>query len=332
MPAWLRGAQRTRSRMKIIVISPISRPAIEALRQKHEVVCAFNAAHEEIRRRIADCEALVFRSGPVIDADVMRCAPRLRLVIRAGSGLDNLDLDYVRERGIELHRIEAPGARAVAELSFAMMLSLARQVRRADALLRQGRWAKDDLTGFLLFGKTLGIYGAGNIGSTVGRMGAAWGMRVIGCVEAPTSVRECELAQAGIQLAEADEVLSTSDFISLHVPLTPSTRGLIGQEALAKMKSTAILTNLARGGVVDERALLDALESRRLAGAGMDVHELEGNGHVSPLAGLPNVILTPHIGSGTLDTQRAIGEEVLRIVDAHAAGSAAGRAATASDS
>lgn len=303
--------------MKILIVSPISDHAVEALGKKHEVVCAFNAPQEEIKRQIVGCDVLVFRSGPDINVDIMGCSSRLSLLIRAGSGLDNLDLDYVKNSKIALRRIEAPGARAVAELSFALMLLLARQIRRADTQLRQGRWVKHELTGLLLFGKTLGIYGAGNIGATVGRMGAAWGMNVIGCVEAPTSSRERELASVGIRLTSAEEVLSESDFLSLHVPLQTSTQGLIGRKALALMKSTAFITNLARGGVVDEQAVLEALQDGRLAGAGMDVHEFEGDGHVSPLASLPNVILTPHIGSGTIDTQYAIGEEVIAMVDAH---------------
>ena len=148
-------------------------------------------------------------------------------------------------------------------------------------------------------------------------MGAAWGMNVIGCIEEPTTSRERELASEGIRLTNAEEVLSKSDFLSLHVSLQPSTQGLIGKDALALMKPTAFITNLARGGVVDEQALLGALQNERLAGAGMDVHELEGDEFNSPLASLPNVILTPHIGSGTIDTQYAIGEEIIATVDAH---------------
>lgn len=303
--------------MKILVVSPISDHAVEALAEQHDVVCAFNAPQEEIKRRIVGCDVLIFRSGPDIDAATMRCSPDLSLLIRAGSGLDNLDLDYVKDNGIALRRIEAPGARAVAELSFALMLSLARQIHRADTLLRKGHWAKHELTGLLLFGKTLGIYGAGNIGTTVGRMGAAWGMNVIGCVEAPTASRGRVLAESGIRLTSAEAVLSEADFLSIHVPLQPSTYGLIDRNALGMMKPTAFITNLARGGVVDEQAVLEALQNARLAGAGMDVHEVEGDGHISPLAGLPNVILTPHIGSGTIDTQYAIGEEVIEMVNAH---------------
>ncbi len=300
--------------MKILIVSPISEHAVEALRLNHEVVRAFNAPQQEIMDAIVDCDCLIFRSGPDINADVMRRAPNLRLLVRAGSGLDNLDLDYVRRHGIELHRIERPGARAVAELAFCLMLALARQIRHADASLRAGKWEKHNLTGYLLANKTLGIYGAGNIGSVTGQMGKAWGMNVIGCVENPTGAVAEQLARDGIKLASPSDVLSQSDFMSIHVPLQDSTRNLIDEAALAQMKPSAFLVNLARGGVVDERALLDALVNGRLAGAGLDVHEKEGDGLVSPLADLPNVLLTPHVGAGTVDTKYAIGEEVLDIV------------------
>lgn len=306
--------------MKVLIVSPVSNHAVEELREQHEVLVAFNAPQEEIKEKIEGCDVLVFRSGPDINAEVMSCAPTLSLLVRAGSGLDNLDLEYIQRNGILLRRIERPGARAVAELSFACMLGLARQIRKADSLLRRGRWAKHELTGYLLSGKTLGIYGAGNIGTEVGRMGAAWGMEVIGCVREPSADRARSFERNGIRLTNPEEVLSKSDFVSLHVPLQPSTRKLIDERALARMKPTAFLINLARGGVVDEQALLRALQEKRIAGAGVDVHEREGEGHISPLAELDNVILTPHIGAGTVDTQFAIGEEIISIITAHASG------------
>ncbi len=284
------------------------------------MLVAFNAPQEEIKEKIEGCDVLVFRSGPDINAEVMACAPKLSLLVRAGSGLDNLDLEYAKRNGILLRRIERPGARAVAELSFACMLALARQIRKADSLLRRGRWAKHELTGYLLSGKTLGIYGAGNIGTEVGRMGAAWGMEVIGCVRQPSLDRARSFERNHIRLTDSEEVLAKSDFVSLHVPLEPSTRKLIDERALTRMKPTAYLINLARGGVVDEQALLRALQESHIAGAGVDVHECEGEGQVSPLAELPNVILTPHIGAGTVDTQFEIGEEIISIITAHASG------------
>ena len=300
--------------MKILIVSPVSAHAVERLKERHEVICAFNAPNEEIKAKIVGCDVLVFRSGPDISREVMGCAPTLRLLIRAGSGIDNLDLGYVREHDIPLHRIEQPGARAVAELGFALMLALSRKLRFADQSLRQGRWAKHEITGHLLYKKTLGIYGAGNIGSQVGEMGAAWGMNVIGCVENASDDRARMLAKRNIQLADPEEVLAASDYVSLNLPLSESTRYIISDSAFELMKPTAYLINLARGGVVHEKALLAALREGKIAGAGLDVHEAEGEGHISPLAELDNVILTPHMGAGTLDTQYEIGEEILEIV------------------
>jgi len=302
--------------MRILVASQIFPAAVDKLRERHDVVCAFGANAEKLSTLIPDREALVFRSGVAVDRSLLARAPSLRYLIRAGSGLDNLDMDYVHQRGIELIRIPGPGARSVAELGFALMLSLARHVRRADQLLREGHWAKTEIQGHLLAGKTLGVYGMGNIGSLLGRMGAAWDMRVIGCVEHPSPQRSADFAAQGLQLADAGEVLAAADFLSVHLPLKDATRNLIDERALARMKHGAYLVNLARGGIVNEAALLGALREGRLRGAGLDVHEREGPGLISPLATLDNVILTPHIGANTLDSQQAIGERVVEIVTA----------------
>ncbi len=304
--------------MRILIASEIAAEAIEQLRCDHEVRCAFGAREEKLKSEIAGCEAIIFRSGVNISADVMRASPELRLLIRGGSGFDNVDLGYVQRHGLQFIRIPEPGAKAVAEMAFALMLSLARNVVRGDQLLRQGRWAKQELTGHALGGKVLGIVGAGNIGSYVGRLGAAWDMQVVGCVGNSSPQSETRLLQQGIHPAEFDEVIRTADFLSLHVPLTDSTRNLIDAEALARMKPGAFLINLARGGVVDEFALYNELTSGgRLGGAAMDVHAREGNGCISILAALPNVILTPHIGAGTFDAQREIGRRVLELVKLH---------------
>lgn len=301
--------------MKILIASSIYPEAINELQERHDVICAFNAKEEKLKSLIKDREVLVFRSGVQITAEVMASGPDLKLLIRAGSGIDNIDIDYVKQRGLRLVRVPGPGAKAVAEMSFALMLALARNVLVADGLTRQGQWAKHQMTGYLLTGKTLGIVGAGNIGSRVGRLGAAWGMEVIGCVEHPTPAVRSRLEEMGIRLADYDEVLSASDFISLHVPLKDTTRNLIDAEALSKMKPGAFLINLARGGVVDESALYEALENGHLRGAALDVHASEGNGRISPLAGFKNVILTPHIGAGTFDSQREIGEIVIETLN-----------------
>ncbi len=243
-------------------------------------------------------------------------AAELRLLLRAGSGLDNLDLDSVAEKGIRLQRFPGPGARAVAEMAFGLMLSLARQIPLTDRLLQQGHWMKNEATGYLLAGKTLGIVGCGNIGGMVGELGVAWGMHVLGCTESATAEDRAGLARRRIRLASFTEVLDQADFLSIHVPLKESTRHLIGSQELARMKPNAFLINLARGGVVDEDALFDSLAANgHLAGAALDVHRQEGEGKISVLAGLPNVVLTPHIGATTVDTQREIGLQLVAVVE-----------------
>jgi phosphoglycerate dehydrogenase-like enzyme len=299
----------------ILIASKLDEAAIATLREQHNVTLAFGASEQELCEKIRNCHILVFRSGVQITARVLQSAPDLSLLIRAGSGLDNLDLACAESLGLKLIRVPEPGARAVAELSFGLMLMLARQMRPADRLLREGHWAKSEITGYLLQGKRLGIIGAGNIGALVGQMGHAWGMEVIGCVENPCEEALTNLEAHNIQPVPMSDVLSTADFVSLHVPLQSSTRGMIDATALGTMKPGAFLINLARGGVVDEAALYQELTTPgRLAGAGLDVHAAEGEGKISQLAELDNVVLTPHIGASTIDTQRQIGERVLEIV------------------
>ena len=301
--------------VKLILASSIYPDAVEKLQQEHDVVCAFNAKDDVLKSLIQDREVLIFRSGVNISAEVMGSAPDLKLLIRAGNGMDNLDSKYVEEHGIRFVRIPEPGARAVAEMSFALMLALARRILEADRLTRQGKWAKSEMTGYLLTEKVLGIVGAGNIGSRVGQLGAAWGMIPIGCVEHPSPAAAARLAEKGIRLTDFAEVVSTADFVCIHVPLQASTRNLIDAAALAQMKPGAFLVNLARGGVVDEEALYQAMTNGgSLRGAALDVHKQEGDGKISPLAGLPNVILTPHIGAMTFDSQREIGRRVVEIL------------------
>lgn len=308
--------------MKILVATPIHSETLDKLKVQHDVICAFNGSKEVLQAKIVDREAIIFRSGVQITAEVMECAPDLRLLIRGGSGVDNIDLDYVRDHGIHLVRVPGPGAKAVAEMTFGLMLVLARNILRSDRLLRQGRWTKHEMTGYQLRGKTLGIVGAGNIGSKTGELGVAWDMNVIGCVERPTPAIAERLSAKGIRLTDFDEVLATADFLSLHVPLKESTYRLIDADALARMKPGAYLVNMARGGVVDEAALYKALVDSHLRGAALDVHEQEGEGKISPLAALPNVVLTPHIGAGTYDSQSEIGDIIMETVTRFAAGEA----------
>jgi D-3-phosphoglycerate dehydrogenase len=301
--------------MKILIASKIDPASIEKLKENHEVVCAFGADKETLKSAIQDCDILIFRSGVDISAEVMAASPSLKLLIRGGSGVDNLDMDYVNQRGLRLVRIPGPGAKAVAELTFALMLALARRVVEADRLTREGHWAKSEMTGYLLTGKVLGVIGAGNIGGLVAHLGAAWGMKVLACVEHSSTERKEGFERAGIRLTTCEEILAEADFVSVHVPLKPSTRNFIGKAELALMKPKAYLVNLARGGVVNEAALQEALAEGRLGGAALDVHQAEGEGKISPLAEFKNVILTPHIGASTFDSQKEIGAIILETVE-----------------
>lgn len=301
--------------MRILIASQIAPEALATLQARHDVRIALGASEADLSAAAVDREAIVFRSGVSIGPGVL-AAPDLRLLVRAGSGLDNLDLATVRERGIELVRIPGPGAQAVAELTFGLMIALARSIVLADRHLRNAHWAKSELVGYNLRGKRLGVVGLGSIGTRVATLGLAWGMRPIGVVAHPSEERARSFAAQGVDLADLDRVLEESDFISLHVPLDVATRGMIGADQLARVKPGAFLVNIARGGVVDEAALLDALQpGGRLRGAALDVHVAEGEGRRSPLADLPNVVLTPHIGAQTIDAQEEIGREVVAIID-----------------
>ncbi len=304
--------------MNILIASSISQHAIDELSNKHDVVCAFGAPEEKLIQLIKDRELIIFRSGVQISAAVMGAAPNLKFLVRAGSGLDNLDVDYANKRGLKLIRIPEPGAKAVAELTFAFMLALSRNLIKADREWKKGHWIKGELKGYLLRGKVLGVIGAGNIGSLVGQMGSLWGMTVLGCVakEDYTPEVEANLVSKGIRLTTFEEVVTNADYLTIHVPLMDSTRNLVDKEVLQMMKPGSYLMSLARGGVVDEQALYEELSNGgRLRGAALDVHLNEGEGKISPLAELPNVILTPHIGAQTYDSQKEIGDRVLESVD-----------------
>lgn len=307
--------------MNILLVSPIDPEAIASLRREHDVECSFNPDQERLPSLLRGRDVLVFRSGVAISSDVLEAASSLRLVIRAGSGLDNVDLARLRELGIRMVRIPGPSAQAVAEFTFALMLDLARKISLADRLLREGHWPKPELLGSLISGKTLGVVGAGNIGGRVGELGAAWGMQPLGCVEFPSPEIGAALERRGITLSDFDTLVSSADFVTLHVPLQESTYHLIDERALSLMKPGSYLINAARGGVVDEDALYRELtEGRRLLGAALDVHEQEGEGTMSRFAALPNVVLTPHIGGMARESQYQIGRRVIEFVDSFARG------------
>lgn len=304
--------------MRVLLASPIDPAATAALRSRHDVV---ELPDVQLRWAISDAEVVVLRSGAILSEDVLAGAPELRVILRAGSGLDNIDLDAARARGIRVIRIPGMSAAPVAEHTFALLLSLARKITVADRLIRDGRWPKQQLSGPLLRGKTLGVVGAGNIGGLVGQMGNAWGLRVLGCVARPSRAVGEQLAQRGITLATFDAIVEQADFLTLHVPLDSTTEHLVDASVLDRMRCGSLLVNMARGGVVDEKSLFEALTlGSTVAGAALDVHTTEGEGTIPLLAALPQVVLTPHIGAMAIDAQHMIGARVLELVEARAQG------------
>jgi len=266
---------------------------------------------DELLEIVGEYDALIVRGRTKVTATVIEAAANLKVVGRAGVGVDNIDLAAAQSHGVTV--VNAPTATtiAVAEHSLALMLSLIRHVPRADATMKTGQWDKKQLVGSELHDKTLGIIGMGNIGSGVAQRAAAFGMDILGY---DPFLSEEQISQRGAEAVELNDLFGRADFISLHIPLSPQTRNLINGQTIGYMKRGVFLICAARGGVVDETALLNALESGQLAGAALDVFSTEPPG-LTALVAHPNVVATPHIGAQTAEAQvRAavdISEEVL---------------------
>jgi len=265
---------------------------------------------------LADCidqyQALLVRSRTKVTADLITRASNLRVVGRAGVGVDNINLAAAQKQGITVLNTPTSTTIAVAEHSFALLLALIRRVPQGDAALKTGSWIKKQLLGSELHGKTLGIVGCGNIGCEFAKRAAAFDMEVIGCDLTEEIVRD-----SGSAPVTFDELLVQSDFISIHVPLNPQTRNMINGQTLAQMKRGVYIVCTARGGIIDEMALLSALESGQVAGAALDVFAEEPPG-LTALVSHPNVVATPHIGAQTAEAQvraaQDLAEEVLAAI------------------
>jgi D-3-phosphoglycerate dehydrogenase len=291
---------------RVLVADAIAEEGIRRLREYADVDVRLREPAATLREVIADYDALVVRSETRVDAGLIEAATRLRVIGRAGAGVDNIDVDAATRRGILVLNAPSGNTVAAAEHTMAMMLALARHVPQADQAVKAGRWERSRFVGTELKDKVLGLVGLGNIGSEVARRAQAFGMQVIA---ADRVVSEDRAAQLRVKLHSLEDVLSQADFLSLHVPLTPETRHLIDVRALARVKPTCRLLNVARGGVVDESALFDALSEGRLAGAALDVFEREPPGE-NPLLRLPQVISTPHLGASTEEAQITVAVDV----------------------
>ncbi|MFJ8301259.1 hydroxyacid dehydrogenase [Streptomyces sp. NPDC094447] len=294
---------------RVLVVDPIAPSALDELRTHYDVTVRLRPESAELAHLLSDQDAIVLRSGIKLPGDIIATAPRLRVIARAGNGVDNIDLDAAREADVQVFNIPSVSSRAVAELAIGLLFSVARHLPLADRQVRAGSWRKASLAGTELNGKTLGVVGLGDIGSYIAAIGLGLGMNVIGSVGVRTAERTKQWAAAGVGLTTTAEVLATSDMVVVACPLTDFTRHLINAQALAAMQSHAYLVNVARAGVVDEPALYTALKERRLAGAALDVHTTESG--TPALAELDNVVLTPHIGAMTHDAQDRIGRTLI---------------------
>ncbi|MDR2725468.1 MAG: hydroxyacid dehydrogenase [Candidatus Adiutrix sp.] len=258
---------------------------------------------ERLRAAVAGCEGLVVRSAVRVTAELMDAADRLKVVGRAGAGLDTIDVEAARARGITVLNTPGQNAGAVAELVLGLMLALTRRLVPAHVALAAGRWEKNRLSGFgfELGGKTLGLVGFGAVGRRVAALVRGFDMEIL--VHDPL-VADGEVTAAGARPSGLTELLAAADFLSLHLPLTSGTRNLISREVIfSGLKPGAVLINCARGGLVDEAALAEALAEGRLAGAGLDVFEKEPPSADNPLLALENVVVTPHLGASTAESQ-----------------------------
>jgi len=261
---------------------------------------------EELPQIIGEYDALIVRGRTKVTASLLETATHLKVVGRAGVGVDNIDLTAAKSRGVTVVNAPVSTTLAVAELTFGLLLALAREIPRADSAMKQGQWLKKEFEGVELNGKTLGILGMGHIGAEVARRARAFGMDVLG--HDPLLTPE-QIRGRVAEPVDRDELLARSDFISLHLPLTQETLGLLDADQFAKMKDGARIVCAARGGIMDESALLSALESGKIAGAALDVFTSEPPG-ASDLVKHPKVIATPHIGAQTAEAQRRAAEDI----------------------
>lgn len=295
---------------KVLIAEPIAQDGVELLRQRAEAHLRPDLKQRELLEAIPQYDALIVRSGTKVTAKVIEAGKRLKVIARAGVGVDNIDVAAATRRGVVV--VNAPGGSTVAaaEHTIAMMLALARHIPSADASLRAGRWQRQEFMGTEVRHKILGVVGLGKIGAEVARRAQGLEMRVLTFDPFASE----ELARhLGVELVSLEELLRRSDFVTVHTPLTEATRNLIGAPELASMKPKAYLINCARGGIVDEGALLASLEGGRIAGAALDVFSQEPPGQ-SPLLACSRVVVTPHLGAMTHEAQVSVAVDIAQEV------------------
>jgi D-3-phosphoglycerate dehydrogenase len=295
---------------RILIPSKVAPDMLAVLREypSIEVEAPGDLSQDELKRRLPEFDAVIIRSNNDITADILAAAPRLRVVGRAGTGLDNVDVDAATRLGIVVMNTPGENAISTAEHTLSMLLALARRIPAADRSVKAGKWERGKFQGVEVYGKTLGIVGLGRIGVQIARRAVAFGMRVLAYdpFVTPDTVRD-----ASIELMPLDGVLRNSDFITVHTPLTPKTQHLIGAREFDIMRTGVRVLNCARGGIIDENALCDAIDAGKVAGAALDVYEQEPPLE-SRVTRYEQIITTPHLGGSTQEAQRAVGVAIAR--------------------
>jgi D-3-phosphoglycerate dehydrogenase / 2-oxoglutarate reductase len=298
--------------VKVLVSDPLSKRAVAILRDTPGLVVEEREglSEAELLPLVGDIDAWVVRGATKVTRRLIEAAPKLRWVARAGAGIDNIDAAAAGEREIGVLNVPGANAIAVAELVFGLLLSLFRQIPAADSALKRGEWDKSRFKGRELRGKTIGILGLGKIGLAVVQRARAFEMR---CVGYDPLLSEDATRAFEVERLSLTELLPRSEILTLHVPLSPETKGMIGAREIARLPRGAVLVNAARGGLVDEGAALAALEEGQLSGAVFDVFAQEPPGS-SALLARQNVVATPHIGAATVEAQEAVGEEIIKLL------------------
>ena len=294
----------------VLIADKLAESTVAALGDQVEIRWVDGPDREKLLAAVPDADALLVRSATTVDAEVLAAGTKLKIVARAGVGLDNVDVDAATARGVLVVNAPTSNIHSAAEHALALLLAAARQIPAADATLRERAWKRSSFSGTEIFGKTAGVVGLGRIGQLVASRLAAFGAHIVAY---DPYVSQARAAQLGIELLTLDELLLAADFISVHLPKTQETAGLIGTEALAKTKPGVIIVNAARGGLIDEQALADAVRSGHVRGAGIDVFATEPCTD-SPLFELPQVVVTPHLGASTAEAQDRAGTDVAESV------------------
>lgn len=290
--------------MRIHVNDPLDKQATEKLASVPNVVLTSqHYEKDELIKIIPEVEVLIVRSATKVTADIIEAGKNLKIIGRAGTGLDNIDVKAAESKGIKV--LNTPGANSisVAELAIGLMLACSRHIARGTIDLKNGKWTKKELEGHELFGRTVGIIGFGNIGKEVAKRLLAFDMKVLAY---DPFVKETDI---NVNIVDLDTIYRESDYITIHVPLTPETKNMINEQTIMKMKDGVIIINAARGGIIDEVALYNALVSGKVYAAGLDVFEIEPPTDEirQKLLSLPNVVATPHVGASTFEAQERVG-------------------------